>query len=82
MCNEFVKIQSCYDIETSHLTCSENQLTGFYVMAILALYRLMLGLFRFPVISNKIRFQQILHGYVLVWCLDICINTRIIPSPN
>ena len=33
---QLVKRQSCHHIETSQLICSANQLTGFYMIAILA----------------------------------------------
>ena len=35
-----IKRQSCHHIETSQLICSANQLTGFYMMATLALNEL------------------------------------------
>ena len=38
-CNLIIKLikrQSCHHIETTHLTCSENLLTGFYMMTTLA----------------------------------------------
>ena len=35
-----VKRQSCHHIETSQLTCTENQLTGFYMIATYALNEL------------------------------------------
>ena len=34
--HELIKRQSCYNIETSQLICTANQLTGFCVMATLA----------------------------------------------
>ena len=35
--HELIKRQSCHHIETSQLICRASQLTGFYVMATLAL---------------------------------------------
>ena len=38
-CNLIIKLikrQSCHHIETTHLTCSKNLLTGFYMMTTLA----------------------------------------------
>ena len=37
-----MKRQSCHHIETSQMICSENQLTGFYMMATLAFNELIL----------------------------------------
>ena len=37
-----IKHQSCYHRETSQLTCSANQLTGFYMMATLAFNELVM----------------------------------------
>ena len=39
------KHQNCHIIETSHLICRSNQLTGFYMIATLAFNELMENLY-------------------------------------
>ena len=40
--NKLVKRHSCHHIETSQLTCSANQLTGFYMMVTLVFNELIM----------------------------------------
>ena len=57
-----IKCQSCHHIETSHLICRANQLTGFYMMATLAFNELMLVLCMVIQIQESYKFNNLDDG--------------------